>query len=508
MQIHIRRGHLARLRVPLLCVPLHEGERLQPDLVALDKSCGGAIGAVLRARDFRGKLGTQVTLYNTKPAGPRRIVLLGAGKQSELDLERMRQVAARAVVRAGELGVTAPALLFPAPREAGDAAMAQALAEGGVLGSYRYDKYRSESDDEPAPVRSLTLVAVRRLDAGAADGVRRAEVLADVVRKTRDMVNAPANELTPAAMAALARDAARAHGYRAKVLERADAEKLGMAGLLAVSAGSSQPPKFIVVEYDGAGPRAPRHVFVGKGITFDSGGICIKPAPKMDEMKGDMAGGAAVLGAVEAAARLRLPVRAVGLVPCTENLLGGSAYRPGDILRMANGKTVMVDNTDAEGRLILADALVYAQRYQPKAIVDLATLTGATLIALGQVASAVLGTDRGLIESLKAAGERCHERLWELPLWEDYEELIRSPIADIKNTGGKNGGTITAAAFLKHFVGTAPWAHLDIAGTSYLDRAEGYRPQGGTGVGVRLLVEYLRAETASAAPSAHAPRKR
>jgi leucyl aminopeptidase len=185
-------------------------------------------------------------------------------------------------------------------------------------------------------------------------------------------------------------------------------------------------------------------------------------------------------------------VRIVGLVPCTENLLGGSAYRPGDILRMANGKTVLVDNTDAEGRLVLADALVYAQRYKPRAVVDLATLTGAALIALGQVVTPVLGSDRALLESLKAAGDRCFERLWELPLWEEFEELIRTPIADIKNTGGKNGGTITAAAFLKHFVGTTPWAHLDIAGTSYLDRAEGYRPQGGTGVGVRLLVEYMR----------------
>ncbi len=506
MQIHIRKANLARLRAPLLCVPLHEGERLQEALVGLDKACGGSIGAVLRAGDFRGKLGTQVTLYNTNPTGPRRLVLLGAGKEQDLDLERMRQVAARAMARAGELGVPSVALLFPSPRGVGDAAIAQALSEGGLLGAYRYDKYLSKNDDQPKPVGELSLITVRRLEPDAADGVHRAEILADVVRKTRDMVNAPANELTPTAMANLARDAARAHGYKCKVLERAEAEKLGMAGLVAVSAGTAQPPTFIILEYDGAGPRAPRYVFVGKGITFDAGGICIKPAPKMDEMKGDMGGGAAVLGAVEAAARLRLPVRVVGLVPCTENLLGSSAYRPGDILRMANGKTVMVDNTDAEGRLILADALVYAQRYQPKVIVDLATLTGATLIALGQAASAVLGTDRSLVEALRTAGERCFERLWELPLWEDYEELIRSPIADIKNTGGKNGGTNTAAAFLKHFVGATPWAPLDIAGTSYLDRPEGYRPQGGTGVGVRLLVEYLRAQTADA-PS-DAPRQR
>ncbi len=492
MQIRLRRSDLARLRVPVLCVPLHEGEALRGPLSALDKACGGVLGAVLRAGDFRGKPGTQVTLYNPKTTGPRRIVLLGAGKESDIDLERIRQVAARAVARAGELQARELGLLFPAPRPLGDAAMAQALTEGSLLGDYRFDKYKSPNEDNSKKLQTVTFVAVRQVDKAAGCGIEQGEILADVVRKVRDMVNAPANELTPTEMAERARASAKEHGFRCTVLDRAAATKLGMAGLLAVSSGSDQPPRFVVLEYDGAGPRTPCYVFVGKGLTFDSGGICIKPAPKMDEMKGDMGGGAAVIGAVEAAARLRLPVRLVGLVPCTENLLGGSAYRPGDILRMANGKTVMVDNTDAEGRLVLADALVYAQRYKPAAIVDLATLTGAALIALGQSATAVLGNDRSLVDSLKAAGERCFERLWELPLWEDYEELIRTPIADIKNTGGKNAGTITAAAFLKHFVGTVPWAHLDIAGTSYLDRAEGYRPQGGTGVGVRLLVEYLR----------------
>jgi leucyl aminopeptidase len=228
----------------------------------------------------------------------------------------------------------------------------------------------------------------------------------------------------------------------------------------------------------------------------------------MDEMKGDMAGGAAVLGILEAAARLHLPARVVGLVPASENLLGGSAYRPGDILRMLSGKTVHVDNTDAEGRVILADALAYGQRYQPRAIVDLATLTGAALVALGQVATAALGNDRALMQKLVAAGERCFERLWELPLWEEFEELIKSPIADMKNTGGKHGGTITAAAFLKQFVGAVPWAHLDIAGTAYLDKAEGYRPQGATGVGVRLLVEFLQAEPAGRSRRAAARRGR
>ena len=493
MQVQFKRGSLAALRTPLLCLPLMGGEEVRRGPLAdLDRACGGQLGAAMRAGDFNGKLWSQVTLYNAKPSGPRRILLLGVGERAGLDLERMRQAAARAVAKTAEVRGPELALLFPETGRFSAEEVATALTEGCMLGAYRYDKYKSGGEDGRG-LRKVTLIGVRDVDRAAVGrGIATGSVLSDVVCKVRDMVNAPANELTPAEMAARARASAHDYGYKCTILEKREMDRHGMAGLLAVSSGSDQPPKFVVVEYDGGGARAPRHVFVGKGLTFDAGGICIKPAPKMDEMKGDMAGGAAVLGAVEAAARLELPVRIVGLVPCTENLLGGSAYRPGDILRMANGKTVLVDNTDAEGRLVLADALVYAQRYKPRAVVDLATLTGAALIALGQVVTPVLGSDRALLESLKAAGDRCFERLWELPLWEEFEELIRTPIADIKNTGGKNGGTITAAAFLKHFVGTTPWAHLDIAGTSYLDRAEGYRPQGGTGVGVRLLIEYMR----------------
>lgn len=498
MQVQFKRGALERLRVPLLCVPLHEGEKLRDaGLTQLDRACGGQLSAALRTGDFAGKLWSQVTLYNPKPSGPRRVLLLGVGPTQSLDLERVRQAAARAVQKAGEVRAREVAILFPGAGAWDDASIAQALTEGSVLGDYRFDKYRADNNGDTS-VETVTLVAPRRTDREATKAaVEDGSALAQAVCKARDMVNAPANELTPTEMAERARVAARDYGFKCKILERRDMERLDMVGILNVSKGSDQPPKFVIMEYDGAGSRAPRYVFVGKGLTFDAGGICIKPAPKMDEMKGDMGGGAAVIGALEAIARLELPVRVVGLVPCTENLLGGSAYRPGDILSYPNGKSVVIDNTDAEGRLVLADALIYAQRYKPKAIVDLATLTGAALIALGQVATAVLGNDPKLIEELRAAGQRCFERLWELPLWEEFEELIRSPIADIKNTGGKHGGTITAAAFLKHFVADTPWAHLDVAGTSYLDKAEGYRPQGGTGVGVRLLVEYLRGQLAN-----------
>jgi leucyl aminopeptidase len=478
---------------------MFEGEKIEHGPIAeLDRTAGRIITAVLQVGDFKGRLWSDVTLYNPRPSGPRRILLLGVGAEKDLDLERIRQAAARAVQKTGQLGASSLALLFPMRTQLGAADVAQALAEGCLLGDYAYDKYKSSS--RRTRVETVQLVAADRLERGAAEaGVHTGTILAEATCSARDMVNAPANELTPTEMAERALASAKKHGFQGKALERKDILKLGMAGLQAVSQGSDQPPRFIVLEYDGGAPKSPVYAFVGKGLTFDAGGICIKPAPKMDEMKGDMGGGAAVICAIEAAARLQIPARVVGLVPATENLLGGSAYRPGDILRMANGKTVMIDNTDAEGRLILADALVYAQRYKPQAILDLATLTGAALIALGQVATAVLGNDRALIDEVKAAGNRSFERVWEMPLWEEFDELIRTPIADIKNSGGKHGGTITAAAFLKHFVDKTPWAHLDIAGTSYLDKADGYRPQGGTGVGVRLLVEFLRGRHAAKA---------
>jgi leucyl aminopeptidase len=502
MQVSLKQGSPGRLRMPLLCIPLFEGEKLHGGLLAdLDAACGGLLAAVERSGDFTGKLWSHVLLYNPSEAGPRRILLLGVGKPDQMDLERVRQAACRAVRRAGEMGTTQIAILFPTRSHFDAGALAQALTEGAVLGDYRYEQYVTTRENGARHVQEVTLLCTREVDTAAAHkGIEVGLVLSDVVCKVRDMVNAPANEITPTEMANRATASAKEYGYQAEVFERSDIKKLGMGGLIAVSQGSDQPPRFIVVEHEGTDRKSRPLIVVGKGLTFDAGGICLKPPLKMDEMKGDMAGGAAALGIVEAAARLRLPTRVIGLVPATENLLGASAYRPGDILKMLNGKTVFVDNTDAEGRIILGDALAYGQRYQPRAFVDLATLTGAALVALGQVATAVLGNDRELTQKLIDAGQRCFERLWELPLWEEFEELIKSPIADIKNSGGKNGGTITAAAFLKHFVGTTPWAHLDIAGTAYLDKAEGYRPAGGTGVGVRLLIEYLVGENSAGAP--------
>jgi leucyl aminopeptidase len=510
MEVVYKRGAPARLRTPLLCVPLFEGESLRAGAMGeLDAACGGALGALARSGDFSGRLWTQALLYNPNAGGPRRVLALGVGDRAHLDLERVRQAAARAVKRASDLGVDEFAILFPTRPPFAAQDVAQALTEGTMLGAYRYDRYLTARDGQVRKPKTATfLVQEDPPQEALQTGIGRGLVLGDVVCSARDMVNAPGNELTPTEMAQRAATAAKRHGYRCTVLERREIQKLGMGGLTAVAQGSDQPPRFIVLEYDGAPAKTPPFVIVGKGLTFDAGGLCLKPPTKMDEMKGDMAGGAAALGVIEAAARLGVPARIVALVPATENLLGASAYRPGDILKMMSGKTVFVDNTDAEGRLILGDALAYAQRYRPRAIVDLATLTGAVLVALGQVATAVLGNDRKLVRGLVESGDRTFERLWELPLWDEFEELIKSPIADIKNSGGKNGGTITAAAFLRHFVGSTPWAHLDIAGTSYLDKAEGYRPAGGTGVGIRLLVDYIEHQAQAPAHAHRAPARR
>jgi leucyl aminopeptidase len=297
--------------------------------------------------------------------------------------------------------------------------------------------------------------------------------------------------MTPAVIAEKARELARSFGLRLRVLERKQMEKLGMGALLGVAAGSATPPKFIIVEYRKGGKK-PFIALVGKTITFDSGGISIKPAENMDKMKDDMSGGAAVLGAIRAAASLRLPLNIVGLLPATENMPGGRAYKPGDVLRTLSGQTIEVLNTDAEGRLILSDALAYACRYKPAVIVDIATLTGACGIALGNEAIGMLGTDETFKQKMREAGNRTGERVWELPLWEEYYEQIKSDIADMKNTGGRAGGVITAAALLSKFVQKYPWVHLDIAATAWTDKDRPYTPKGATGVGVRLLTQFLR----------------
>jgi leucyl aminopeptidase len=317
------------------------------------------------------------------------------------------------------------------------------------------------------------------------------EVIAESTAMVRDMVNSPSADMTPTIVASKAREIAKEFGLKLQVLERSQMEKLGMGALLGVAAGSAQPPKFIIVEYRRGGKK-PYIALVGKTITFDTGGISIKPAENMDKMKDDMSGGAAVLGALRTAAALKLPLNIAGLLPATENMPGGSAYKPGDVLRTLSGQTIEIINTDAEGRLILSDALAFACRYKPAVIVDIATLTGACRVALGQEATGMLGTGEKFKQKIRAAGEKTGERVWEMPLWEEYYEQIKSDIADMKNTGGRDGGVITAAALLSKFVQDHPWVHLDIAATAWTEKERPYTPKGATGIGMRLLTQFLR----------------
>jgi leucyl aminopeptidase len=364
--------------------------------------------------------------------------------------------------------------------------------EGCLLGLYQFNAYRTEKREEIKEVQQITLVdRAEGKIAEVAGGSRTGQVLADATNFVRDLCNHPSNVVTPSRLAEEAKTIAKEFGLTCKVIEKDEAESIGMGAFLGVAKGSLEPPKFIILEYRGGKKKEAPVVIVGKSITFDSGGISIKPAEKMEQMKTDMSGGATVLGTMKALAQLKLPVSVVGLLPATENMPSGTAVKPGDVVRAMSGKTIEVINTDAEGRLVLADALSYAARYKPSAVVDLATLTGACVVALGNRATGVMGTNPRLIERLKRAGERCGERVWELPLWEEYQDQIKSDVADMKNVGGRGAGAITAAAFLQKFVDDYPWAHLDIAGTSWNDDARPYAPKGATGVGVRLLVQWL-----------------
>jgi leucyl aminopeptidase len=315
------------------------------------------------------------------------------------------------------------------------------------------------------------------------------ETVASSVWFVRDLVNTPANDMTPTHLAQRALSLKKP-SLSIKILEKSDAKKLGMGAYLSVAKGTKEPPKFIVLEYRGA--KGAPLVLIGKSITFDSGGLSLKPPEGMERMKDDMAGGATVLGIVKVVSEMRLPVRLIGILPATENLLGGSATRPGDVVRSVNGKTIEIINTDAEGRLILADALGFAQRYKPRAIIDIATLTGACSIALGSEAIAMMGNDRHLMEKLKKAGEKTYERVWEMPLYNEYKDYLKSDIADIKNYGGRNGSLIASAYFLYEFAGKVPWVHLDIAGTAWLEKEKPYIPKGASGIGVRLVLNFIK----------------
>jgi len=471
---------------PLLVGIVAKGP-MPESLGPLDGVLQGAIGRVYRAGDFGGKRDQVALLYGEGGLG--RVLLVGAGAGGR---DEVRRAAAVGSKRARAIGVERIGL-WCAPEARSDVSLTligQALAEGAAQGAWHYAEMKQPPEDPKPVLAGADLLATKSESAEVTSGCRTGEAIGAGHLLTRWVQTLPANVCTPTYLASVATDLAARHGFKATILDRVAIETEGMRALLAVAQGSANDPRFIVLEHRGGGDSKPV-VLVGKGVTFDTGGISIKPAASMEDMKYDMSGAAAVLGTFETIGRLKPKVNVVGLIPSAENMPSATAYRPGDVVKSHFGKTIEVINTDAEGRLLLVDALSYARRFEPAAVLDIATLTGAIVIGLGAVAAGVMGNDADLVAEAIGAGQRAGERLWELPLWDDYRDLIKSDIADVKNSGGRSAGSISAGWFLREFVDGYPWAHLDIAGTAYTDRDTPPMAKGPTGIGVRLFSEFV-----------------
>lgn len=494
MTVEAKSGLIGAHAGETVVVGLFEGDRLEegtPPVV--DEKLRSFLVDILALEDFTGTKNQVGVLYPHGTAPPTRVILVGLGSRERFSLDVARQAAGTAGRQALKCGVTQ----FVTTAHGLDihgfspGACAQATVEGTILGAYRYTQFKTAEDHEK-PLEHLTVMYGQRARSRAVrDGVETGHITARGAILARDLSNAPGNALTPIVLASAASKMAKQSNLACRILGKKSIEKAGMGALLAVNRGSDEPPRFIILEHGQASDQYETIVLVGKGITFDSGGISLKPGSGMEQMKHDMSGAAAVIGAMQAIGALNPPQHVVGLIPATENLPDGSALKPGDIITALSGKTIEVINTDAEGRLVLADALAYAVRYKPAAVIDLATLTGACVTALGHAASGMMGNDDSLLTRVRLAGESSGERVWHLPLWEDYHDQIKSHVADVKNTGGRPAGALTAGAFLEKFV-DYPWVHLDIAGTAYTDKAASYCPIGATGTGARLLAQLVR----------------
>ena len=493
VNIEVKKGLVAEAKTQALILPLCEDhKKLSGEVLTVDRKTAGMISRFIKKGDYEGKFSQVSVLQSPLDCPFEKIALLGLGKRKEFTLDKVRRAVSKAMQTLRDGNVRHTALVFASEFiSKGEAGLYSAATEGAILGLYQFTNYKTLARNEIINIDTLRFIVPAASLAKAKEEVKKGEIISRAVCFARDLVATPGNDMTPSILADHAKKLARRKNLSCTILDRKKMKSLGMKALLGVAAGSCQEPRFIILEYRGGKRTAAPVVLVGKGLTFDSGGISLKPAEKMDEMKTDMAGGAAVLGSIMAVADLQLPINVVGLVPATENMPGGCAYKPGDILTSYSGLTIEVLNTDAEGRLILADALAYAKTFKPAAMIDIATLTGACVIALGEDVAAVLGNDETLKNQIKAASEITGEKVWELPLWDFYDEQIKSEIADYKNTGGRPAGTITAAAFLSKFAGDCPWAHLDIAGPAWKTKANGYIPKGASGIGVRLFVEFL-----------------
>jgi leucyl aminopeptidase len=478
MKVEVRQIALAEVEADLLVVGLFEDGSLPP--------------AIAEAPGVAAAKGGFKRLATLNPAEGPPVLVVGLGRREEVDPERLRVAAALAAKESGRLEVAVLAWEIPQPA---DDAATEALVTGTILGAYRFDRFRSGDPDDPPPPRVESLILVGPEEVAPAAEVAR--VCAEAQNRARDLQSTPANVATPSFLAARAEQiAAEADDVAVEILGPEEIAAKGMGGLVAVSRGTAEEPRLIVLRYSGGGAGSgPALGLVGKGVTFDSGGISLKPSSGMQEMKMDMSGAAAVLEAVAAIAALRLAVDLVAVIPSTENMPSGSAIKPGDVITQYNGKTVEVNNTDAEGRLILADALAYAVELGAERVVDLATLTGAVVVALGSTYAGLISNDDELAAEVTDAGERSGELVWRLPLHPEYKELMKGTVADLSNLASKRkAGTITAASFLEEFVDHTPWAHVDIAGTAW-DVCRPYTGKDASGFGVRLLVDLVRGHT-------------
>ena len=492
MNITVETGDFRQSETDAVLIPMLEDDFHNELLLAADAALEGRIQAFLNLGDFKAKPKTTSVLYTNGAITAPRIILVGLGMFSELNAEKVRQIAGHTARHLRDMGLKS--ITVPIPSETQDD-WAQAAVEASLLSLYEFKQHKTqndENDDENKTLESMTFLVGSEAEKSFIEPiVERGQTIANGTILARDLSNQPGNHLTPTQLAEKAEEVAETVGLNCTVFDKPTLEEKGFRTLLAVAQGSAEDPRFIILEYT---PESERHetvVLVGKGITFDTGGISLKSGKGMDEMKHDMSGAAAVLGAMQVIGHLKPDVRVIGVIATSENMPGSTAIKPGDVVTSYSGKTIEIMNTDAEGRLILADALGWTAQYEPNGVIDLATLTGAVITCLGHVAAGALGTDAVLMEKVKKSADKTHERVWELPLWDDYDEGVKSKVADVQNIGDGTAGTIAGAAFLKKFAEGYPWVHLDIAGTAWGMKGSTYIPEGASGYGVRLLVQLV-----------------
>jgi len=492
MEIRVEREKAEKYPCELLLLFSFESpEELFGPARNVDSEWKGFISSLIKQGDFKGGFCECQLLYTQGAFPARRVLLTGLGKRNEFDLEKWRCASSKAGQFIRDAGVKRFAFAIKKFDSFSLEELAESFLTGLLLGVYQFNEYKTLDREKIKEIEECVLVAETAEEMKPVqEGVRTARVVSKAVYMARDLVNGPSNTVTPTVLAEKAGQVAKDHGMKVQVFDVGEAEAMGMGAFVAVAKGSQEPGKFIVLEYN-EGKGLDTVALVGKGITFDSGGISIKPSERMERMKDDMSGAAAVLATMQAAAELNLPLHLVGIMPATENLPDGKAYKPGDILKTLSGQTVEVISTDAEGRLILSDALTYSLRYQPKAIIDLATLTGACVIALGDYVIGFFGNDESLVKRIEDASAKSSEKGWKLPLWDEYFDYLKSDVADFRNVGTRAAGAIIGGVFLSKFVEKVPWVHLDIAGPASIDKARPYIPAGGTGAGVRLLIQFL-----------------